>query len=100
MGGPGHAFSLWRLDLMPANQITDVPPCNCGVQGERGMGELPRAWRRVVGAGECCSCGVGWAVAGAVVAAFSAEAPAQSRAAQQTITALGAGPGRVSIAHS
>lgn len=59
MGGPGHAFPLWRLDRLPANQITDVPPCNCGVQGEEGMGELPRAWRRVVGAGECCSPGVG-----------------------------------------
>lgn len=40
------------------------------------------------------------AAAGAVVAAFSAEAPAQSRAVQQTITALGAGPGKVSIEHS
>lgn len=40
------------------------------------------------------------AAAGAVVAAFSVEAPAQSRAVQQTITALGAGPGKVSIEHS
>lgn len=37
------------------------------------------------------------AAAGAVVAAFSAEAPAQSRAVQQTITALGAGPGKTQL---
>lgn len=58
-GRGGHAFPAWRLNCKPANQITDVPPPNCGVQGEEGMGELPRAWRRVLSAGECCSCGGG-----------------------------------------